>query len=180
MVREEEGGLQGDFSETATMCVGFFVTFMILIYYVIGQRAHDVKKYNRINTVYGGDIGRRFTDTQNGRFYRYETEYSIDDCMGLLSRENIYDICAYSFEKQDEYTAELTISYNMYYMQKPVFMGRGSTTLTLFRMEFEQREKTIITMQFVSERHIFQTPATPIMVVDEFMEKKLSARWINQ
>ena len=32
--------------------------------------------------------------------YRYITNYSIEDCMGLLARKNIYDVFEYSYEKK--------------------------------------------------------------------------------
>ena len=157
-------------------------TFMITIFIIIGERKYGAKEYKR-------DGDKRFIDTQNGRFYQYETEYSIDDCMGLLSRKNIYDICDYFFEKKDEHTAELTMKFSKgqimrFYagqIDRSHIIGVGviGGTRTLFRMEFERREKTIITMRFMSEAYILQSPATPIMYMDEFMEKKLSARWID-
>lgn len=177
--------MNDNMSNIAMMCF----TFMIIIFIIIGERKYGAKEYKRINTVYGGDVGKRFIDTQNGRFYQYETEYSIDDCMGLLSRKNIYDICDYSFEKKDEHTAELMMKFSKGQIMRfhanridrshIIGVGLIGVARTLFRMEFERREKTIITMRFMSEAYILQSPATPIMYMDEFMEKKLSARWID-
>lgn len=39
----------------------------------------------------------------------YYTHYSIEDCIALLSRRNIYDVFVYSFEMKTETTGEIPI-----------------------------------------------------------------------
>lgn len=41
--------------------------------------------------------------------YRYTTDYSIEDCMGILGRKNIYDAFEYSYEKKADNVIEIII-----------------------------------------------------------------------
>ncbi len=97
----------------------------------------------------------------------YSTDYSVDDCIGLLSRKNIYDVLRYSFRLEKEDTGELVITGHNKYSRlqmkvchQVVFGENGNTEI---RIKNRSGEKT--------------NPYSyiPQWWMDEFMEQKLDA-----
>lgn len=41
---------------------------------------------------------------------QYMTHYSVEDCMGLMMRKNIYDVFEYIYEKLADNALEITIT----------------------------------------------------------------------
>lgn len=41
----------------------------------------------------------------------YYTHFSVEDCIGLLSRKNIYDVFEYSFEMKTESVGEIAFEH---------------------------------------------------------------------
>ncbi len=66
------------------LCGAGFIGFLILMALADGK---CTKAMN----------GKPFDGTRT-----YSTDYSVDDCIGLLSRKNMYDVLRYSF-RQDKY-----------------------------------------------------------------------------
>ena len=66
----------------------------------------------------------------------YCTHYSIEDCIGLLSRKNTYDVFEYSFEMKTETMGEITFIR----CNKHLWNGLRS----LYQIEFESDETTTI------------------------------------
>lgn len=97
----------------------------------------------------------------------YYTHYSIEDCIALLSRRNIYDVFEYSFEMKTETTGEITfIRCNNHFWN-----GLRSH----YQIEFIRNKNTIISMKFIREGPIFPFSTLFPKWIAEFMEQKLSA-----
>ena len=97
----------------------------------------------------------------------YSTDYSMDDCIGLLSRKNIYDVLRYSFCIEKENTAKLVVTgHNQF---------TGTQTRACYEMEFRGNAKTEIDIRSNSGGVIFLTHYIPQWWMDEFMAQKLDA-----
>ena len=98
---------------------------------------------------------------------RYVTEFSIDDCIGLINRRNIYDVFEYNIE---------TIDKNHYFITFTNCLAHYSRNIkTKYRIEMVENKETYIYLSFVSEFMFIPVPLIPRKWIDEFMEKKLSA-----
>lgn len=97
----------------------------------------------------------------------YCTHYSIEDCIGLLSRKNTYDVFEYSFEMKTETMGEITFIR----CNKHLWNGLRS----LYQIEFESDETTTIRMEFIREGSVFPFSTLFPEWINEFMEQKLSA-----
>lgn len=99
--------------------------------------------------------------------YRYITNYSIEDCMGILARKNIYDVFEYSYEKKADDILEIVIKEcNTHLCNNP---------RTCYEITFEKGERIIINVMFVSEWYALKIPIIPKKWMDEFMKQKLEA-----
>ena len=97
----------------------------------------------------------------------YSTNYSIDDCIGLLSRKNIYDILQYSFRLEKENKAELVVTgYNK---------STRIRTRVCYEMEFNRNRKTEINIKSITEERVMSVRYIPQWWMDEFMAQKLDA-----
>ncbi len=97
----------------------------------------------------------------------YSTDYSMDNCIGLLSRKNIYDILQYSFRLKKENKAELVVTGYNRYINIP--------TKVCYEMEFKENGKTEISIRSVSKGKKIMAHYIPQWWMDEFMEQKLDA-----
>lgn len=103
--------------------------------------------------------------------YKYTTDYSIEDCMGILARKNIYDVFEYSYEKKTDNAIEIIIKEcNTHLCNNP---------RTCYEITFEKEVKTIIKVIFISEWYILKVPIIPKKWMDEFMKQKLDADLID-
>ena len=100
----------------------------------------------------------------------YYTDYSIEDCIGLLSRKNIYDVFEYSFEMKTETAGEI------------IFTGCSkqwwrNTLSSVYMVKFGKNKKTIIDIEFMNEDSVFVNffLRFPPKWITEFMEQKLDA-----
>ncbi len=97
----------------------------------------------------------------------YSTAYSVDDCIGLLSRKNIYDVLLYSFRLEKKDAGELVvIGHNkftrlqMKVCHQVVFGENGSTKISIKNLSGEKTNPYSYIPQWW---------------MDEFMEQKLDA-----
>lgn len=100
----------------------------------------------------------------------YYTDYSIEDCIGLLSRKNIYDVFEYSFEMKTDNTGEITfIKCNKHYGSFPF--------LPIYVIKFAKSRKTIIDIEYINEDSLFANLffTFPPKWITEFMQQKLDA-----
>lgn len=119
--------------------------------------------------------------------HQYWTDYSVDDCIGLLSRKNIYDTMQYLFEQTAENAGELDLRCMRNYMLRGVrrfiysdysytdsmVMSRGD----LYRIWLEEENgRTYIHMELIHGVCYLDLPYYPKTTVDQFMEQKLSAK----
>ncbi len=97
----------------------------------------------------------------------YSTAYSVDDCIGLLSRKNIYDVLLYSFRQEKEDTWELVV------------MGHNKFTRLQMKVchqvVFEENGNTKIRIKNLSGEKTNPYSYIPQWWMDEFMEQKLDA-----
>lgn len=97
----------------------------------------------------------------------YSTAYSVDDCIGLLSRKNIYDVLLYSFRQEKEDTWELVV------------MGHNKFTRLQMKVchqvVFGENGNTKIRIKNLSGEKINPYSYIPQWWMDEFMEQKLDA-----
>ncbi len=105
-------------------------------------------------------------------FMQYMTHYSVEDCMGLMMRKNIYDVFEYIYEKLADNALEITITGCNTHAHKNI--------RTCYHICFEKREKTIVSITFLNEFYILPIPAIPKKWMDEFMKQKLSAEKYNE
>ena len=106
-----------------------------------------------------------------GNIYRYITDYSIEDCMGLLARKKIYDVYEYSYEKKADDILEIMIKEcNTHLCNNP---------RTCYEITFEKGDKTIINVMFVSEWYALKVPIIQKKWMDEFMKQKLDAKYFE-
>lgn len=95
------------------------------------------------------------------------TNYSIEDCIGLLSRKNIYDVFEYLFEMKSELTGEIAFEKcNKHYWHG----GRS-----VYQINFSRNESTIINVEFVVEGIFLPFSTIPPIWIAEFMKQKLDA-----
>ena len=106
--------------------------------------------------------GKPFNGTRT-----YSTAYSVDDCIGLLSRKNIYDVLRYSFRQDKENTAELTVTGHAKYTCPQI--------KACHQMVFEENGNTKISITNLPCSKPFPFPYVPQWWMDEFMEQKLDA-----
>lgn len=100
----------------------------------------------------------------------YYTDYSIEDCIGLLSRKNIYDVFEYSFEMKTETSGEITfIRCNKHYGSFPF--------RPVYVIKFWKSKTTIIGVEFINEDFFFANLLCtyPPEWITEFMQQKLDA-----
>lgn len=98
----------------------------------------------------------------------YYTDYSIEDCIGLLSRKNIYDVFDYSFEMKTETSGEITLNgCNKHLWHGPV---------AVYAVELKKAKRTMIDIEFI-RAELFPLPLTtiPPKWIAEFMQQKLDA-----
>lgn len=101
----------------------------------------------------------------------YYTNYSIEDCIGLLSRKNIYDVFEYSFEMKTDNVGEITlIKCNRHRYGSFPF-------LPVYAIKFRKSKRTIIDVDFINKDSVFANLFTtfPPKWITEFMEQKLDA-----
>lgn len=97
----------------------------------------------------------------------YYTNYSVEDCIGLLSRKNIYDVFEYLFEMQTESLGRIIFNS----CNKHFWNGHYS----VYQIEFKRSKNTVINIEFIKEG-IFLPFSTILPTwIDEFMEQKLDA-----
>lgn len=97
----------------------------------------------------------------------YYTNYSIEDCIGLLSRKNIYDVFEYSFEMKTKISGEITFTgCNKHWWGGPT---------VIYAIEFRKSKKTIITIEFIRAPFFLPMPNIPQSWITEFMKQKLDA-----
>ena len=97
----------------------------------------------------------------------YYTDYSIEDCIGLLSRENIYDVFKYSFEMKTETAGEITLTgCNKHLWNGPILV---------YAVEFKKSKRTIIDIEFRHAGWFLPISNIPPKWITEFMKQKLDA-----
>lgn len=97
----------------------------------------------------------------------YYTHYSVEDCIGLLSRKNMYDVFDYLFEMKTETTGEISFIR----CNKHLWHGLQSH----YCIEFKKRENTVININFIREGPILPFSTLFPAWITEFMEQKLNA-----
>ena len=97
----------------------------------------------------------------------YSTAYSVDDCIGLLSRKNIYDVLRYSFRQDKENTAVLTVTEHVRYTCPQI--------KACHQMVFEENGNTKISITNLPCSKPVPLPYVPQWWMDEFMAQKLDA-----
>lgn len=97
----------------------------------------------------------------------YSTAYSVDDCIGLLSRKNIYDVLRYSFRQDKGNTAELTVTGHAKYTCPQI--------KACHQMVFEENGNTKISITNLPCSKPVPLPYIPQWWMDEFMAQKLDA-----
>lgn len=73
----------------------------------------------------------------------YYTNYSVEDCIGLLSRKNIYDVFEYLFEMKTESLGRIIFNQ----CNKHFWNGHYS----VYQIEFRRNKNTIINIEFIKE-----------------------------
>ncbi|MCH5258799.1 MAG: hypothetical protein J1F18_03545 [Lachnospiraceae bacterium] len=96
----------------------------------------------------------------------YYTDYSIEDCIGLLSRKNIYDVFEYSFEMKTETAGKIRFIH----CNKHPLLGRAFIK-AVYTIEFKKSNKTIIDIELAYGA----LSILPQKWITEFMEQKLDA-----
>ena len=97
----------------------------------------------------------------------YYSNYSVDDCIGLLSRKNIYDVFEYSFEMETEVSGVITFNR----CNKHLWNGNES----VYMIEFTKSKNTIIDIEFKYEKPFLPFSTIPSSWITEFMKQKLDA-----
>lgn len=97
----------------------------------------------------------------------YCTDYSVEDCIGLLSRKNIYDVFDYIFEMKTETMGEIIFVR----CNKHFWHGLPSH----YRIEFKRCKNTVINVGFIKEVTFFHFSTLFPEWITEFMEQKLNA-----
>lgn len=95
------------------------------------------------------------------------TNYSIEDCIGLLSRKNTYDVFEYLFEMRSELTGEIAFEK----CNKHCWHGGRS----VYQISFSRNDRTIINVEFVIEGIFLPFSTIPPTWISEFMKQKLDA-----
>ena len=98
----------------------------------------------------------------------YYTDYSIEDCIGLLSRKNIYDVFEYSFEMKTDNAGEITFTR----CNKHLW---GNNLFPVYMVKFRKNKKTIIDIEFIRAEWLLPISNIPPKWITEFMEQKLDA-----
>ena len=97
----------------------------------------------------------------------YYSNYSIQDCIGLLSRKNIYDVFDYTFKMETEVSGEITFNH----CNKHLWNGNKS----VYMIEFTESKNTIIHIEFICENFFLPFSTIPQSWITEFMRQKLEA-----
>ena len=97
----------------------------------------------------------------------YYTNYSVEDCIGLLSRKNVYDVFEYSFEMKTESVGEIAFER----CNKHLWHGGRS----VYQIEFRRNENTVINIEFLMEGIFLPFSTISPAWITEFMEQKLDA-----
>lgn len=132
-----------------------FTSFVIAIVYTINS-VNNYQKYT-----YKG------SRTQGKLIY--STKYNTEDCLGLLSRKNLYDVFNYTFKNMsDKESSEIILTgCNKHHC--------GSIR-TVYLMRFIKYDNgTLIEMVFQNELYVSPIPCIPEYWVDEFLFQKLEA-----
>lgn len=98
---------------------------------------------------------------------RYYTDCSMEDCIGLLSRKNIYDLFEYSIEMETETGSKITFLE----CNKHLWHGFQS----VYKINFKSGHKTVIDMEFIMESSFLPFPTVPSPWITEFMKQKFDA-----
>ena len=98
----------------------------------------------------------------------YYTDYSLEDCIGLLSRKNIYDVFEYSFEMKTDNAGEITFIRCNKHLWNNIFYP-------VFMIKFRKSKKTIIELVFINESPFLIGSTAPLKWISEFMKQKLDA-----
>ena len=96
----------------------------------------------------------------------YCTDCSIEDCIGLLSRKNIYDVFEYSFELKTKTAGKIRFIH----CNKHPLLGRAPIK-AIYTIEFKKNKKTIIDI----ENAYGALSVLPQKWITEFMQQKLDA-----
>lgn len=97
----------------------------------------------------------------------YYSSYSIEDCIGLISRKNIYDVFDYEFNMKSEEAGEIVfIQCNNHYWH-----GDRS----VYKIEFKRSHNTIININFIKEGLFLPFSTISPAWIDEFMKQKFDA-----
>ena len=96
----------------------------------------------------------------------YYTDYSLEDCIGLLSRKNIYDVFDYSFEMKTETAGKIRFIYS----NKHPWAVRAPIR-AIYTIEFKKSNKTIIDIELAYGA----LSILPQKYITEFMQQKLDA-----
>ncbi len=97
----------------------------------------------------------------------YYTNYSVEDCIGLLSRKNVYDVFEYSFEMKTESVGEIAFKR----CNKHLWHGCQS----VYQIEFRRSKNTVINIEFLLEGIFLPFSTISPAWITEFMEQKLDA-----
>ena len=97
----------------------------------------------------------------------YYTNYSVEYCIGLLSRKNVYDVFEYSFEIKMESVGEIAFER----CNKHLWHGGRS----VYQIEFRRNENTVINIEFLMEGIFLPFSTISPTWITEFMEQKLDA-----
>lgn len=97
----------------------------------------------------------------------YYSNYSIQDCIGLLSRKNIYDVFDYIFKMKTEVSGEITFN------RCNTHFWNGDRSV--YMIEFTEDKNTVIHMEFICENLFLPFSTIPLSWIDEFMKQKLDA-----
>lgn len=98
----------------------------------------------------------------------FYTNYSVEDCIGLLSRKNVYDVFEYSFEMKTQSSGE--IAFNR--CNKHLWHGGRS----FYQIEFGRDKCTVINIEFIREGVFLPFSTLNPAWIAEFMEQKLDAK----
>ena len=97
----------------------------------------------------------------------YSTGYSVDDCIGLLSRKNMYDVLWYSCRLEKENKGELVVTGHNKFSRLQV--------RAFHQMVFEENGDTKISIKKLSGENTAPFYYIPQWWMDEFMAQKLDA-----
>lgn len=101
----------------------------------------------------------------------YYTNHSVEDCIGLLSRKNVYDVFEYLFEMKTESLGRITFIH----CNKHFWNGYQS----VYQIEFRRSKNTVINIEFIKEGLFLPVSTIQPAWMAEFMKQKLDAIGCN-